>query len=131
MASCGIWRARDRLVAMVAYEPEAMYEPALFTAGLTDEERWGLLHEVQSFHGLDCPFVVASGHAKIDAVAHLAADIRAPLWIVEDKFVDDLRLVSGISRGSSKRLALLLARLGLCSRLRLRLCPLSLQLPLL
>ena len=129
MTSCGVWLSRRGLVAVVADDNASMIELP-FTASRTDDARWALLTHVEAHHGLNCALVLCASLARSDPLAMLAAKRGGRVWIVRDEFVDNLCLVAGLRRVPPKRLALMLARLPLCTELQKWLEPIRMQLPL-
>jgi hypothetical protein len=129
MSTCGLWPAARHLVAVVADDDGMVVERAR-KVSYSNEARWALLDDVENHHGLDCAIVVTVSLARADSIARIAARRRAPVWVVDDAFIDDLRVLACGALASSRQLALLLARLPLCAPLRTQLRSLRLQLPL-
>ncbi len=115
MAACGIWRSRNRLVAVVVDDDGRA--AATLHAAADDEECWALLENVDGVHGLDCALVVSDDLLKADdAICRFALERGHELWAAPRPLVEAIRLAAGLV--TSARVAAMLARLAILPGLR-------------
>jgi hypothetical protein len=129
MRHCGIWKTRQRLIAVIVDDSALARCPAI-SACCTDEARRALVCHIQDTYGPDCAFVISEALPKQDNFAIIATQIGASIWVVPDALFKNVCLTAGLSKTSSKRFALMLARLPLCSLFRKYLRPIRAQIPL-
>jgi len=129
MASCGLWLTERGIVAAVVDDDGAALGPALVDER-SAEAAWDVLTRVEAHHGLDCDFVVTDEALAAEPdLSRVATGRGSRVLVVSAATVGGLRGLVG-ARPTSRRLALLLARLPLCSILRDRLMPMRVQLEL-
>lgn len=107
MLACGIWRSKQRLIAVVV-DDDGRAAPAL-TAATDDDERWGLLESLDAEHGLDYSLVLPAGLLRTDAIGALALSRGHELWSAPQQLLNALRNVTGPTSGA--RIAAMLGRL--------------------
>ena len=129
MSNCGIWKMRQRLVAVVV-EDDARTSYSAVSAFCTDKARWALITHIHNTYGLDCAFVISQAMIEQDTFAIIATQKRAHVWVVSNELIKNVCLVIRLFNASPKRFALMLARLPLCPLFRKYLKPIRLQIPL-
>jgi hypothetical protein len=115
MAACGIWRSRDRLVAVVV-DDDGRAAPTILAA-MDDEERWALLQHVDAVHGLDCALVLTDDLLKDDDdICRFAIERGRDLWVAPHALVEAIRHAAGLT--TAARVAAMIARLTIVPGLR-------------
>jgi hypothetical protein len=110
MAACGIWRTRNRLVAVVIDDDGRA--AATLHAGADNEECWALLANVDGLHGLDCALVVIDDLLKADEpICRFALERGHDLWTAPRPLVEAIRLAAGLA--TPARVAGMIARLAI------------------
>ena len=110
MAACGIWLARNRLVAVVV-DDDGRAAPSVLAA-IDDEERWALLQHVDAVHGLDCALIITDDLLKADdGLCRIALERGHDLWAAPRALVEAIRLAAGLM--SAPRVAAMNARLAI------------------
>jgi hypothetical protein len=109
MPACGLWRSKQRLVAVVV-DDDGHPVPSILWAR-DDEERWSLLESVDAAHGLDYPLVLPDGLLKADSIGRLALARGHQLWAAPQHLVDAIRSAAGLL--SAPRAAAMVARLAI------------------
>jgi hypothetical protein len=110
MASCGIWRSKHRLVAVVV-DDDGRAVPTTLVA-TDDEDRWALLDYVDAVHGLDCALILSDDLLKSDdRICRFALERGHDLWVVHRGLVQAIRLAAGLA--TSCRVAAMIARLAI------------------
>jgi hypothetical protein len=111
MASCGLWSARRRLVAVVM-DDEGRASPAIVVAP-NDDARWGLLERLDAVHGLDCQLILPEELAKADSIARLAITRGIVVWVAPQRLVEAIRAAAALATGPPARTAAMIGRLPL------------------
>lgn len=114
--TCGVWRARRGLVAVVVDDDGRIIWSGV--AELDDDARWMLLSHLDAEVGLDYELVLPDGLARSDNIARLAVERGVALWLVPQSLVDSVRIVGRLGAGPPARTAAALARLPLAHALR-------------
>ncbi len=110
MPACGIWRSRNRLVAVVVDDDGRA--PPTILAAIDDEERWALLQHVDAVHGLDCALVLTDDLLKADDnICSFALERGRDFWVVPRRLADAIRLAAGVA--TAPRVAAMIARLAI------------------
>lgn len=112
MATCGIWPARDGLVAVVADDDGRLISTHL--AIRNDADCSDLIHHLDETEGLDWQLVLPEHH-RANSVAQIAAENAVAVWIAPRRLVEPIRIAAGLTTGPPRRSALLLARIPLSS----------------
>lgn len=114
MAACGVWRSRNRLVAVVV-EDDGRAVPTVLAA-TDDDERWALLEYVDAVHGLDCALVFPEDVLRLDAICRLALERGHALWVAPRAMIDAIRCAARLA--TDARTAAMIGRLLLVPGLR-------------
>ena len=114
MAACGVWRSRNRLVAVVV-DDDGRAAPTTLAA-IDDDERWALLGYVDAVHGLDCVLVLPEDLLRVDAICRFALDRGHDLWAAPRPLIDAIRCAARLA--TDARTAAMIARLALVPGLR-------------
>lgn len=114
--TCGVWRARRGLVAVVVDDDGRIIWSGV--AGLDDDARWLLLSRLDAEIGLDYELVLPDWLARSDNIAPLALDRGVALWVVPQSLVESVRIIGRLGAGPPARTAAALARLPLAHALR-------------
>ncbi len=110
MAACGLWRAGNRLAAVIV-DDDGRADPTALVA-MDAEERWALLEHVDAVHGLDCALVLTDDLFKADdGICRFALERGHELWAAPRQLVDAIRHAAGLATAS--RIAAMIARLAL------------------
>ena len=120
MTACGVWLGRRGLAAVLA-DGGGRVRFAV-TLAPTDAARWGL---AQRLAVVGAGLVVDEAHLPADPIASVARRAGVRVWVAGPPLVGSLRSAAGITRGSPRLSAALLARLPAIPWLRDHLRPLE------
>lgn len=116
MTTCGLWLSRGVLWASVADDDGRHVTTSSISRN--DDERWGLLENLEATYGLDIAIVMTDAQARLDDVGRIAVERKLVVWLAPWRLIDGLRTVAGLTTGPPRRTAILLARLHLHSAYR-------------
>lgn len=113
MAACGLWPVGHRVIAVVVDDDGRVAAPLV---ALDDDERWGLLGQLDAEHGLDCELVFPEAMLRHDVICRYALERRHVTLAAPNQLVEAIRSAAGLDR--APRTAAMIARLALVPALR-------------
>jgi hypothetical protein len=113
MSACGLWASGPQVVAVAVDDDGRAAAPLV---ALDDDDRWGLLSQLDAKYGLDCELVFPEDMLRRDAVCRFALERRHVALAAPRVLVDAIRRAAGLDR--APHTAAMIARLALVPALR-------------